>query len=151
MLFQPRSPLYKIIKRVARCLDSSPALKGAFGYLEHMAKVALYRCLDCGDCALFDMAYQCPMSQCPKNQRNGPCGGSFEGWCEVYPGEKKCVWVKTYEKLKSKGKEGEMGAGIAPPCDFELWQTSSWLNYYLGRDHISKRMGIKPPEKKTNR
>ncbi len=151
LLFQPRSPLYKIIKRVARCLDSSPALKGAFGYLEHMAKVALYRCLDCGDCALFDMAYQCPMSQCPKNQRNGPCGGSFEGWCEVYPGEKKCVWVKTYEKLKSKGKEGEMGAGIAPPCDFELWQTSSWLNYYLGRDHISKRMGIKPPEKKTNR
>jgi methylenetetrahydrofolate reductase (NADPH) len=26
-----------------------------------------------------------------------------------------------------------------------LWQTSSWLNFYLGRDHTAKRLGIKPP------
>jgi methylenetetrahydrofolate reductase (NADPH) len=25
-----------------------------------------------------------------------------------------------------------------PPVNWELWQTSSWLNYYLGRDHLSK-------------
>jgi hypothetical protein len=38
-----------------------------------------------------------------------------------------------------------------------LWQTSSWLNFYMGRDHTAKRLGIKgsakevPPEgaKKT--
>ncbi|MEQ8202112.1 MAG: methylenetetrahydrofolate reductase C-terminal domain-containing protein, partial [Syntrophomonadaceae bacterium] len=58
---------------------------------EHLVKVIGNDCQDCGDCALLDMAYLCPMSQCPKNQRNGACGGSRDGWCEVFPGKKKCV------------------------------------------------------------
>jgi methylenetetrahydrofolate reductase (NADPH) len=36
------------------------------------------------------------------------------------------------------------------PCDWELQHTSSWLNYYMGRDHTAKRLGIKPPESKPN-
>jgi methylenetetrahydrofolate reductase (NADPH) len=34
-----------------------------------------------------------PLGRCPKGQRNGPCGGTSDGWCEVYPGKTKCVWV----------------------------------------------------------
>jgi len=30
-----------------------------------------------------------------------------------------------------------------------LWQTSSWLNFYMGRDHTAKRLGIKPPQKEA--
>ena len=81
-------------------------VKHLFESLEHLAKTALFHCMNCGDCALFDIAYVCPMSQCPKNQRNGACGGSYEGWCEVYPNEKKCVWVQAYERYKAYHEEG---------------------------------------------
>jgi len=58
-------------------------MEGFVTKLEHIVKVVLFDCENCGDCSLFEMAYLCPMSQCLKKQRNGACGGSFEGWCEV--------------------------------------------------------------------
>jgi len=79
-------------------------MEGIFHKLEHLTKVMLFDCKDCGDCALIDVAYLCPMSQCPKNQRNGACGGSFEGWCEVYPGKKQCVYVRAYARLKNMAR-----------------------------------------------
>ena len=148
-LFNPESVIFKGFLPVAKAVDKGPKMKHAFGKLEHVNKVMLFNCMDCGDCALFDVAYLCPMSQCPKGQRNGPCGGSYEGWCEVYPGEKKCIWVRAYQRLKKHKLENSIAENIVPPCDWELEHTSSWLNYYLGRDYLSKRLGIKPPEKKA--
>jgi len=142
LIFEPRSPLFKVLKPIARYIDGSHALKRTFTYLEHLVKVALFGCMNCGDCALFDVGYLCPMSQCPKNQRNGPCGGSFEGWCEVYPNEKKCVWVKAYQRLKAMKKEDEIGENLVPPCNWELWETSSWLNFYMDRDHLAMKANI---------
>ena len=149
LLFEPKSPLFKMLRPIARLIDSTRRLKKVFLYFEHLAKVALFGCMNCGDCAIFDIAYLCPMSQCPKNQRNGPCGGSYEGWCEVYPNEKKCIWVKAYERWKARKEEDKIGAYITAPCDWELWETSSWLNFYLGRDHTAKRLGLKPPVDKS--
>lgn len=103
--------------------------------LEHLLKVIGNDCKDCGDCALLDMAYLCPMSQCPKNQRNGACGGSRDGWCEVYPGEKRCIWVKAYEALKVTNEEKQLQKSYIPPVNWDLYQTSAWYNYYTGRDH----------------
>ena len=134
---------------MAKSVDNSPKMKRAFGKFERVNKVMLFDCMDCGDCALFDVAFLCPMSQCPKGQRNGPCGGSYQGWCEVYPGEKKCIWVRAYQRLKKHREENSIGKNTVPPCNWELEHTSSWLNYYLGRDHISKRLGIRPPVKQT--
>jgi methylenetetrahydrofolate reductase (NADPH) len=144
-IFEPKSPLFKLMRGLAEKIDSSKMLKKPFGSFENWVKTILYGCKDCGDCALFEVGYLCPVSQCPKEQRNAPCGGSFEGWCEVYPYEKQCIWVKAYLRLKSQHKEDSIGDLIVPPRDWELWQTPSWLNYFLGRDHISKRTGIKPP------
>jgi hypothetical protein len=49
-----------------------------------------FGCQDCGDCSLPEIAYLCPESQCAKNQRNGPCGGTRPGsLCEV--GDKACI------------------------------------------------------------
>ncbi|MGB2828483.1 MAG: methylenetetrahydrofolate reductase C-terminal domain-containing protein [Dehalococcoidales bacterium] len=143
LIFEPKSPLFKVLKPLARFIDCSRPLKKLFTYLEHLAKVALFGCMNCGDCALFDVGYLCPMSQCPKNQRNGPCGGSFDGWCEVYPGERKCVWVKAYQRLKAMKKENEIGENLVPPCKWELWETSSWLNFYMDRDHLAMKAGTK--------
>jgi methylenetetrahydrofolate reductase (NADPH) len=146
VVFEPRSPIFKMFRPLFKYVDSKRTLRRAFDSFEYWNKAVLYGCMNCGDCALDDVAYLCPVSQCPKNQRNGPCGGSFQGWCEVYPGEKKCIWVRAYRRLKSQNREDSIGDYIVPPNDWELWQTSSWLNYYMGRDHVSKRVGIKPPE-----
>jgi methylenetetrahydrofolate reductase (NADPH) len=148
-LFNPNSIVFKGFMPVAKSLDKGPKMKRAFGKFERINKVVLFDCMDCGDCALFDVGFLCPMSQCPKGQRNGPCGGSYEGWCEVYPSEKKCIWVRAYQRLKKHREENAIAENTVPPCNWELEHTSSWLNYYLGRDHVSKKLGIKPPENKA--
>ncbi len=135
LAFKPESLFFKPLKRLMKVVDSSRLFYKALHFFERGGKTALYSCKDCGDCALFDAAYLCPVSQCPKDQRNAPCGGSYHGWCEVYPGDKLCVWVRAYLRLKAQHREDEIGANIVPPCNWDLWQTSSWVNYFLGRDH----------------
>jgi methylenetetrahydrofolate reductase (NADPH) len=147
LFFEPESALFKPIQRFMRHVDSSPLLYRLFHSFERWIKSLLYGCKDCGDCALFDAAYLCPVSQCPKDQRNAPCGGSYKGWCEVYPDDKQCIWVRAYVRLKARGKEDEIGGNIVPPCDWNLWQSSSWINYFLGRDHSARLRGIRPLEK----
>ena len=148
-VFNPDSIIFKGFVPLAKSHDEGRKMKNVFHKFEYINKAMLFDCMDCGDCALIDAAFICPMSQCPKGQRNGPCGGSYEGWCEVYPREKKCIWVRAYERLKKHKAENSIAEYIVPPCDWELQHTSSWLNYYLGRDHSAKRLGIKPPEKRT--
>jgi methylenetetrahydrofolate reductase (NADPH) len=144
--FNPRNIAFKGLMPLAKTIDKGRGARKAFHKFEHVNKVALYDCMDCGDCALFDAAFICPMSQCPKGQRNGPCGGSYEGWCEVYPGEKKCIWVRAYGRLKRHDEQQSIAANVVPPCNWELQHISSWLNFYLGRDHTSIKLGILPPQ-----
>ena len=138
IFFDPCSPLYRVLAKLSRLIDRSPKASGILSRIEHLIKVCLFNCADCGDCALPDTAYLCPMSGCPKQQRNGPCGGSNDGWCEVFPGRKKCFWVRVYERQRFEQKTLFELTSIVLPCDWGLWQTSSWLNYFLGRDHSSK-------------
>ena len=126
------------MKRISQKVSGSK-IENIFHKLEHLTKVIIFDCKDCGDCALIDVAYLCPMSQCPKNQRNGACGGSFQGWCEVYPGKKHCVYVRAYARLKKNSEEAHLEKNIIPPCNWDLYQTSPWINFYLGKDHTSKR------------
>ncbi len=149
LMFNEKRWYFKMFQRFAARVDSSPRATKFFFFFEHMAKVAMFGCMNCGDCALFDLAYVCPMSQCPKQQRNGPCGGSYQGWCEVHPNEKKCVWVQAYDRLKAFKEEKKIEEYIVKPCNWSLLESSSWLNFYLGRDHTAKRLGIEPPRKKS--
>ena len=138
MMLDPGKNFYGIMKRFSAKI-SGTKMEKIFHRLEHLTKVIIYDCKDCGDCALIDVAYVCPMSQCPKNQRNGACGGSFEGWCEVYPGKKHCVYVRAYARLKKRDEEVQLEKKIIPPCNWDLYQTSSWVNFYLGKDHTPKK------------
>jgi methylenetetrahydrofolate reductase (NADPH) len=140
LMFDPGKKLYGVMKRLSSRVAGTK-MEAFFHKLEHLTKVVLFDCKDCGDCALIDLAYLCPMSQCPKNQRNGACGGSFEGWCEVYPGKKQCVYVRAYARLKKHCEEQQLENSIVPPCNWDFYQTSAWINYYLGKDHTSKRQG----------
>ena len=148
-IFNPDSMGFKSFHPIAVGIDRTHIPKHVFTDMEHLAKVVMFDCQNCGDCGLFDVAFLCPISQCPKNQRNGPCGGSQDGWCEVYPNERQCIWVRAYERLKGHHKEDTIGEYIVPPNDWALQGTASWLNFYCGRDHTAKRLGIKPPEPKN--
>jgi methylenetetrahydrofolate reductase (NADPH) len=141
LMFEPEKNLFGLMRGFCRAVDGT-LLEGVFHKLEHLSKVLLFDCRDCGDCALIDAAYSCPMSRCPKNQRNGACGGSFNGWCEVHPGKRPCVYVQAYTRLKHYGEEERLSEGCVPPCNWDLFQSSSWINYYLGRDHTAKLQGI---------
>ena len=100
--FRAGQALYQIVER-------SPKLANAIHGAEHALKMLSFDCRDCGDCSLPEIAYLCPESQCAKNQRNGPCGGTHQGRCEV--GEKECIWARAYNRLKAYGEEERMLEG----------------------------------------
>lgn len=145
MFFEPGKKFFGPMKSLAHSIEGKGPEK-LFHSLEHGAKALLYNCQDCGDCALIDTAYVCPMGDCPKNQRNGPCEGSYTGWCEVYPGQKQCVWVRAYNRLKKYGEENELNSYQVSPYNWELQHTSSWINFYLGKDHSAERLALKTKE-----
>ena len=111
-------------------------LGGAFHVLEQAVKIPMYDCRDCGDCSLPDIAYLCPESQCVKNQRNGPCGGSNAGECEI--AGKRCIWTRAYGRLAPYRETLAMLERDAVVCDNALRRTSAWSNTFLGRDHATR-------------
>jgi hypothetical protein len=93
--------------------------------LEGAVKGALFDCRMCGQCVLSATGMSCPMN-CPKNLRNGPCGGvRGDGKCEVYP-EMPCVWVQAYEGSRRMTR-GEHIRDVQPAIDHRLKGASSWL------------------------
>ena len=124
------------------CAGASDSFQGPkpLRLLEKASKALLYQCRDCGDCSLPDIAFLCPESQCAKNQRNGPCGGTREGRCEV-DGYGDCIWLRAYERLKHDGKENELLAHAPVVQNQGLRGTSAWANHWLGRDHAAKPPG----------
>lgn len=132
-VFAPYSTGFRLGKKVTSALEDHPSAQRVLHVIEQAAKVPLFDCKDCGDCSLPDIAYLCPESQCVKNQRNGPCGGTRQGLCEV--GEKECIWSRAYERLKAYGQEENMLKGPPVIKDGSLSGTSAWLNTFAGRDH----------------
>jgi methylenetetrahydrofolate reductase (NADPH) len=133
-VFDPDGALHEPVRKALTVVDAAPRRVGKVAHrVEQAAKVPMFECRDCGDCSLPDIAYLCPESQCVKNQRNGPCGGTRDGKCEV--GEKDCIWALAYERLKPYGEETTMLDGPAVIKDNALRGTSAWVNTFLGRDH----------------
>ena len=75
------------------------ALERAVIAIERPLKEAVWDCKMCGQCILHSTGLTCPM-RCPKNLRNGPCGGvRADGACEVFP-DRPCVWVQAVEPCR---------------------------------------------------
>jgi methylenetetrahydrofolate reductase (NADPH) len=134
LAFEPNGALYPLFQKTCYAIEES-RLEGAITHIEHVIKFLIFGCQNCGDCTLGDLAFVCPQSGCAKYLINGPCGGSRDGWCEVYPGKKRCLYVRIYERLKSQGLPDTMQDGFVPPRNWALNNTSAWVNFYLGRDH----------------
>lgn len=144
LIFERRSLGCKMMTGYYKAIGDKSLLAKFSHFNEHVMKKVIFGCKDCGDCALPDMAYCCPMGKCAKNQRNGPCGGGLNGMCEVYPDERPCVWTLVYNRLKSVGKVEEMRTGYNFPRKCELDHTSGWANYFLGRDHAAPAPAASP-------
>jgi methylenetetrahydrofolate reductase (NADPH) len=149
LAFTKEGALFRPMRALAAMVDGS-AFESAYTKCEQIIKGLTNDCRHCGDCAMLELAYLCPMSQCPKNQRNGPCGGSYEGWCEAYPNQRKCVYVLAYERLKAHGADQSLGEDLVPPVNYDLNETSSWINFYLGRDHSVSKLKIETVARKKN-
>jgi Methylene-tetrahydrofolate reductase C terminal len=94
--------------------------------LEHSIKGLLFDCRMCGQCILSSTGMSCPMN-CPKNLRNGPCGGvRANGNCEVRP-DMKCVWSLAVTGSARIPGGAEALSHVQPPVDRRLTGKSSWL------------------------
>ncbi len=151
--------MFEVGKPVARlgaklCAHARDPMQGPkpMRELEKLGKSVLYHCKDCGDCSLPDIAFLCPESQCAKNQRNGPCGGTREGRCEV-DGYGDCIWLRAYERLKHEGSEQHLLDHAPVVQNQGLRGTSAWANLWLGRDHSAGHpdAAVKSSEDASNR
>ncbi len=94
--------------------------------VEKLVKGFLFDCQMCGQCALSSTGMSCSMN-CPKNLRNGPCGGvRANGNCEVNP-EMRCVWVEAHEGSQ-RMVEGRAAIKVVQfAVDRRLQGKSSWM------------------------
>jgi methylenetetrahydrofolate reductase (NADPH) len=122
--------LRRTLTQVLTWLDRRPTLAAALERVELAVKKPMFGCQACGNCVLGHMEYVCPQT-CPKQMRNGPCGGTHLGRCEVV--DQPCIWVGVYERARAAGRVETLKAYIPPP-DRSLRGTSSWINYFLERD-----------------
>ena len=134
--FRFESPLAPGLRAVCTRLNATPGGRRLAFLIEDPIKKWLLSCKGCGDCGIQHLAFLCPESQCPKHIRNGACGGSSNGRCEVYP-DRPCVWVRVYNRLAATGRVPEMAHDFVAPRNWALNETSSWLNFHLRRDHQS--------------
>ncbi len=101
--------------------------------LEEFGKRAVFDCQMCGQCVLHSTGMTCPMT-CPKNLRNGPCGGvRLNGHCEVIP-EMPCIWVVAYERSQQMPDFGPEINLIQPPVNRQLAGSSAWINMLTQED-----------------
>jgi hypothetical protein len=104
--------------------------------VEKPLKERLFDCRMCGQCILHSTGMTCPM-RCPKNLRNGPCGGvRANGNCEVFP-DRPCVWAQAWSRSRAIPFWRDEMFQVNPPLDWRLEGSSSWINLLTGRDRQS--------------
>ncbi|MCZ7573012.1 MAG: methylenetetrahydrofolate reductase C-terminal domain-containing protein [Ardenticatenaceae bacterium] len=120
--------VYPLLKRLKPELVEPTIRRG-----EEWVKGWVFNCQMCGQCVLHSTGMTCPMN-CPKNLRNGPCGGvRANGHCEVIP-ERLCVWVQAWERSRQMLIYRDEIQLVQPPVNRSLQNTSSWINMAEGID-----------------
>jgi hypothetical protein len=88
-----------------------PALDTVFIGVNDSPGVWSERCRACGSCRLHLTAGVCTVTRCSKGLMNGPCGGSWDGRCELSR-EIPCAWCEIWDRLKARG---ETFRYVSPP------------------------------------
>ena len=101
-------------------------LEKPFAAMERATKGVLLDSQNCGQCIVGFTGLACPMN-CPKELRNGPCGGvRADGCCEVDPAMT-CVWVLAWEGNKRFRENGYPIQTVQSAVDNRLIGKSAWL------------------------
>ena len=108
----------------------SRAFSKMFFIVERKGKEWLFDCQSCGNCVLSHTGFICPM-RCPKDLRNGPCGGAMDGMCEVDM-SKRCVWDEIWESVNQLDRVTLLVSNYEGPPDWRLYGTSAWENMVAG-------------------
>lgn len=123
--------VYQNLEGVLRALDTVwlkigyDRVEKPITLVEKNVKALLFDCKMCGQCVLSKTGMSCPMN-CPKELRNGPCGGvRQDGHCEVKP-EMRCVWVEAWRGARLMDNEAALEE-VQLPVDNRLRGRSSWL------------------------
>ena len=123
--------VYQVVERIMVALDPLFARIGyarverPIAVVERTVKTVLFDCKMCGQCVLSSTGMSCPMN-CPKELRNGPCGGVRPGgYCEVKP-DMLCVWCEAWDGA-ARMENGAQINEVLPPVDRTLKGSSSWL------------------------
>ena len=88
------------------------------------------RCQMCGDCVLDVTAGICPVTTCPKGLLNGPCGGMWNGKCEVLS-DRECTHVRIQKRLSQQGRHGPETS--VPPKDYSARHKPGSIDLRSGR------------------
>ncbi len=121
----------KLSEKIAAFGERHPALYKSIALSENVLKKTVFKCQGCGQCVLSHNAFTCCM-RCPKQIRNGPCGGTRpDGHCEVYP-ERLCIWWLIHKRAAKLGRVKKLSK-FHIPADRRLENTSAWLNMFAGR------------------
>ncbi len=94
------------VQTVAEIIDNAEVIPGLDTlFLGEIKSVNEFekRCNLCGECIQYLFDGLCPISRCPKNMLNGPCGGSINGKCEVSK-DLDCIWEVIIKKLDKEKK-----------------------------------------------
>jgi len=135
--------IYPLMKRVA-----PRSSLGFVTWAEDVGKGYIFNCQMCGQCILHSTGMTCPMN-CPKNLRNGPCGGvRANGHCEVIP-ERMCVWVQAWERSRDMPVSGDEIMWLQPPVNRSLKDSASWVNWLEGVDEETPKGWIPLEELET--
>ncbi len=134
LIFSKKSLFFKPSIHLSKLLEKKETLGRKLDSLEHTVKFFSNGCNHCGDCVLPDTTYLCPEENCAKYLRNGPCGGSFHGKCEVFK-HKECFWVRIYKRRKAFGELERTENNKTLTRNWALYQSSSWINYFTGKDN----------------
>ena len=140
----PGTPLLALSEFLRRRPSLSHRLDKLLRPLEWAIKTPIFGCHMCGQCVLHSTGMVCPMT-CPKNLRNGPCGGVLpNGNCEILP-DQPCVWVQAWERSGRMKFYGQEILAVQPPTNHALKDSSSWVND-LNRADEMMPMGWRMPE-----
>jgi hypothetical protein len=122
---------HNLLRPFRRRLTRGGRVERFFVRAEKTSKGAIFNCRMCGQCVLHSTGMTCPMN-CPKEMRNGPCGGVRpDGRCEIFP-TKPCVWVQAWERSQHMPLYGSQMLNVLPPVNRSLHRTSAWINDFTG-------------------
>ncbi|TFG11414.1 MAG: hypothetical protein EU535_07275 [Promethearchaeota archaeon] len=82
------------------------------------------------------------MAGCAKHLKNGPCGGTVDGMCEVGGYTRPCAWIEIYKRLK-KFNRLDLFKQYRPARDYRSSTSPAYIEIYKDYTNIQEEKEAK--------